>query len=498
MIRILLPVLWPVAAGIAMLFAGCRAERAVARKAFSVLDGCYLAALALEVLFTILAVWRGGSVTLFSLTDTLSLGLRVDGIGSLFAVLTVIMWLLTGLYGVAYLKAERHISRFYGFSLIVPGMLVGLDLAGDLLTLYVFYELMTLTSLPLVLHELTKEAVKAGLKYLFYSVGGAFLALFGIFYLAQAAGSLTFTAGGVFTAETAANAPLLLPAVLCMLVGFGAKAGMFPLHGWLPVAHPAAPAPASAVLSAVITKAGVLAIIRTAYDLVGPAALRGTWLQDAWLTLSLVTVFLGSMLAYREKVFKKRLAYSTVSQVSYVLFGLGLMNPAGFTGALAHVVFHSVIKTCLFLFAGAVIAQTGRKQVGELRGLGRVMPLSLAAYTAASLALIGIPPASGFISKWYLAEGALASDTGAFRFAGPAVLLISALLTAGYLLPLVISGYFPGQVPEEGEKAEALPGTEPPLLMRVPILLLGAAAVLLGCFPGPLLDWIGRLAEAVL
>ncbi len=532
--RVLLPVLWPIAAGVAILVytgmcnskkkalqgspapgetAGDRASGSAVSGTDAVtnagstashgqittLDLIYMAALALETVFVILAAAGGGSVRLFSLTDTLTLGLRVDGLGSLFAVLTSIMWLLTGIHSVAYMKHEEWAERFYGFYLIVVGVLVGLDCAADLVTFYVFYEMMTLTSLPLVLHELTKEAVQAGLKYLFYSVGGAFLALFGIFYLANVCGDLSFTAGGRFTAEMAAGAPLLLTAVFCMIVGFGTKAGMFPLHGWLPIAHPVAPAPASAVLSGVITKAGVLALVRIVYFLVGPDVLRGTWVQAAWMVLALLTVFMGSMLAYCEKVFKKRLAYSTVSQVSYVLFGLSLMNPVGFTGALTHVVFHSVIKTCLFLFAGAVIVVTGWKKVDQLRGLGRVMPLALACYTMASLALIGIPPFSGFVSKWYLATGSLASGTGALGFAGPVVLLISALLTAGYLLPIMIQGYFPGQDFDGKEIAErGLSKKEPSLFMLVPIVILAAAALLLGCFPGPLVTFVETIAAAVM
>ncbi len=504
--RVLLPVLWPIAAGVAILvYTGiCNSKKkapgsTAAHGQVTTLDLIYMAALALETVFVILAAAGGGSVRLFSLTDTLTLGLRVDGLGSLFAVLTSVMWLLTGIHSVAYMKHEESAERFYGFYLIVVGVLVGLDCAADLVTFYVFYEMMTLTSLPLVLHELTKEAVQAGLKYLFYSVGGAFLALFGIFYLANVCGDLSFTAGGRFTAEMAAGAPLLLAAVFCMIVGFGTKAGMFPLHGWLPIAHPVAPAPASAVLSGVITKAGVLALVRIVYFLVGPDVLRGTWVQAAWMVLALLTVFMGSMLAYCEKVFKKRLAYSTVSQVSYVLFGLSLMNPVGFTGALTHVVFHSVIKTCLFLFAGAVIVVTGWKKVDQLRGLGRVMPLALACYTMASLALIGIPPFSGFVSKWYLATGSLASGTGALGFAGPVVLLISALLTAGYLLPIMIQGYFPGQDFDGKEIAErGLSKKEPSLFMLVPIVILAAAALLLGCFPGPLVTFVETIAAAVM
>ena len=362
------------------------------------------------------------------------------------------------------------------------------------------YEMMTLTSLPLVLHEMTKEAVMAGLKYLFYSVAGAFLALFGIFYLYGAAGSLTFTPGGVSMGLSInGHEGLFLGAVCFMLVGFVTKAGMFPLHGWLPTAHPVAPAPASAVLSGLITKSGVLAVIRVAYYIVGPDRLRGTWVQDVWMFLTLLTVFMGSMLAYKEPVLKKRLAYSTVSQVSYILFGLGLFNAAGFVGALSHVVFHSLVKNGLFLAAGAIIFKTGWTRTREMDGLGRVMPVMLGCYTLVSLALIGIPPASGFVSKWYLATGALASGTGVWSWLGPIILLISALLTAGYLLPLAIRGFFPGAGFDEGEiRSRGLGGQEPSWLMTVPMLVLTAGAILFGCFPGQLISMLESIAAAVL
>lgn len=489
----LLAVFMPVLAGILVLALKKLREN---RK---VLTSCFVAALAAEAVLVVLAVARGGSVTLWKLTDAVTLGFRIDAAGGLFAVLTAVMWLLAGIHATSYMKHERDEQRFYGFYLIVAGVLAGLDFSADLVTLYVFYEMMTLTSLPLVLHELTKEAVQAGLKYLFYSVAGAFMALFGIFFLFSICGNLEFTPGGVLAPGAAAGKETLLQvSVFAMIVGFGAKAGMFPLHGWLPTAHPVAPAPASAVLSGVITKAGVIATLRVVYYIVGPSAIRGTWVQYAWMTLTLLTVFMGSMLAYREKVMKKRFAYSTVSQVSYVLFGLSVLEPTAFAGALCHVVFHSVIKDALFLFAGAVIAVTGWTRVEQLRGLGRVMPVTLAFYTLAALALIGIPPASGFVSKWYLATGALASGTGVFGFMGPVILLISALLTAGYLLPITIQGYFPGLDFDDREIRErGLEKKEPEAAMLVPIGILSAASLLLGCFPGPLLGLAQKIAGAV-
>lgn len=490
---LILPVLVPILIGIFVLTAkGLRTNR-------KLMVGTVMASLAVSALLVLAALMAGGSCTLWRLTDTITVGLQVDGISRLFAALTVSVWFLVGLYSVTYMTHEEEEYRFFGFYLIVLGVLIGLDFSANLVTLYVFYEMMTLTSLPLVLHERTKEAVMAGLKYLFYSVAGAFLALFGIFVLAHVSGTLSFQAGGVLEPSAVAGKEgLLLGAVCCMIIGFGTKAGMFPLHGWLPTAHPVAPAPASAVLSGLITKSGVLALIRVVYYIVGPDLIRGTWVQTAWIALTLLTVFMGSMLAYKEPVMKKRLAYSTVSQVSYVLFGLSLLEPTAFVGALSHVVFHSLIKNALFLIAGAVIFQTGWKRVEEMTGLGKIMPVTLVCYTIASLALVGIPPASGFVSKWYLASGALASGTGIWTVAGPVVLLISALLTAGYLLPLTIKGFFPGDdFDEEKPGFKELIGKEPSWQMLVPILILTAGALLFGCFPGRLLVMLGAVAKTV-
>ena len=281
--------------------------------------------------------------------------------------------------------------------------------------------------------------------------------------------------------------------VLLMIIGFGTKAGMFPMHGWLPTALPGAPAPASAVLSGIITKSGVLAIIRIIFYTVGPELVRGTWVQYTWMTLALLTVFMGSMMAYKEKLLKKRLAYSTVSQVAYILFGLSVLNESGMMGALSHFVFHSVVKNGLFLAAGAVIYKTGRKTVGELGGIGKEMPVTMWCFTLASITLVGIPPTSGFISKWYLAMGSLRAGTGFFTWLGPVILLLSAMLTAGYLLPVSIKAFFPGS----DYDYEALQKKEPNLLMTIPMVLYAAAALLLGMFPGAFMGFLQNLAAGL-
>ena len=259
-------------------------------------------------------------------------------LGKFFASVVTIVWVLAGFFSFEYMKHEKNEKRYFAFYLIVFGVLLGLDFSGNLITMYLFYEFMTLTSMPLVLHNQSREAIMAALKYLFFSFAGAYMALFGVYFIYRYGTTLEFTAGGVIEASVLQqNSTLFLVVTMLMLVGFGVKAGMFPLHAWLPSAHPVAPGPASAVLSGIIVKGGVLAVIRVVYQLIGVEFLRGSIVQTIWLILTLLTVFMGSMLAFREPVLKKRLAYSTVSQLSYILFGLAVMQSQALTGSLLHV-----------------------------------------------------------------------------------------------------------------------------------------------------------------
>lgn len=453
-----------------------------------------------SVVLALAAAWSGNSsLTLFYLMDEIPIYFHVDAVGRLFLTVTSIIWVAVGFYAFSYMKHEGAEKRFFGFFLLLYGVLVALDFAGNLVTFYFFYELMTLVSMPLVLHNGSKEAIMAALKYLFYSMLGAYCALFGIYFLYQNCDTLTFTAGGTLNLVLAdSNRGILCFAIFMMLIGFGAKAGMFPLHAWLSAAHPAAPAPASAALSSIIVKSGILAMIRSVYYIIGADFIQGTWVQKVWMSLALVTVFMGSMLAYKEKVFKKRLAYSTVSQVSYIVFGLALLNETAFVGSLLHFVYHAVMKCALFLTAGIFLYHTGKTRVDEYAGIGKRMPVTLWCYTFASLGLIGIPPASGFISKWYLAQGALESDAGIFRMAGPVILLLSALLTAGYLLPVTIQGFLPGKGCQEQEAEKGEMKIEKVDKMVFVLLILAVLTVVLGILPNPLLQYAGRIAETVM
>lgn len=481
----ILPVLFPILAGILLLLLKPFGKR----KYLMIYTGIVLCMTALLVLT---AVMQGSiTFTAFYLTKTLPVIFKIDEVSRLFVLLVSLIWVSCGFFSFEYMKHDTEEKRFYGYYMILYGILAGLDFSGNLITFYIFYELMTLASVPLVLHTRTKESIMAGLKYLFYSLAGAYMVLFGLYILHKYANTLTFSPGGTLNlSQIEGKEGLLLLTAFLMILGFGVKAGSFPLHAWLPTAHPAAPAPASAALSGIIVKSGILGMIRVVYDLFGVDFLKDTWVQTVWIVLSLITVFMGSMLAYMEKGFKKRLAYSTVSNLSYIMFGLALLNPIGMQGALYHVVFHAIVKCGLFLFAGAVIVKTGRTQVAQLSGIGKIMPLATSCFTVFSLALIGIPPTSGFLSKWFLLLGSLENGQAWYRYAGPAILLISALLTAGYLLPISIKGFLPEK--EESEKKVELSP-----FMSVPLLVLAFLAVFFGIFPGSLNEFIHAITVLI-
>ena len=301
---------------------------------------------------------NGELITLWRITDSLSIAFRMDYPARAFACLVAFIWPLVTLYAFEYLRRRPPVDRFYAFFLSTFGILIGVACAGNLLTLYLFYELMTFMTLPLVMHSQKRESIRATISYLLYSLTGAAMALGGFFFFHVYGVSMDFTPGGFLdmakiTAEN--NRDMLLTVTFLTLLGFGAKAGIVPLHAWLPTAHPQAPTPASAVLSGLITKAGVIAMFRVVYYVVGDDFLRGTWVQTALLCMALLTIFTGSMMAYIEKHLKKRIAWSSVSQVSYVVFAMMLLTPDGVRGAVMQIAAHAMAKSCLFLSAGVVI-----------------------------------------------------------------------------------------------------------------------------------------------
>lgn len=417
--------------------------------------------------------------TLWKISDVLSFSYKFDGVSKVFLTALIVLWASAGVYSLYYMKDKFKLKRYYTFYFLVFAVMCAMAVSANLFTYYANYEFMTILSAPLVMHEETKEARRAGFKYLMYSFFGAYFVLFGFGVLYQYTNGLEFVLGGnLDMSKVAGHEGLVLLAVFFMIIGFGVKAGMWPLHAWLTSAHPIAVSPASAVLSGVIVKAGVTGIIRVLYYVVGIDFVKGTWVQYTWSILTLLTVLMGSMLAYFEPVLKRRLAYSTISQVSYILFGLSLFNDVAYKGAMLQFVAHAFAKCALFLIAGVLIHICGSTKVDDMKGMGRKHPVLMWSYIFAALSMIGIPPTGGFIAKWYLMIGAVESEINVLYWLGPVILLVSALLTAGYLLPLAIKSFIGVDDTESHGHDEKLPA-----VCVVPIVVLVAASILVGLVP---------------
>lgn len=430
-------------------------------------------------------------ITLWRVTENLSIAFRLDFPARAFSCLVAFIWPLVTLYAFEYLRRRPPVDRFYAFFLSTFGILIGVACAGNLLTLYLFYELMTFMTLPLVMHTQRRDSIRATVVYLLYSLIGAALALGGFFFFQVYGVSMDFTPGGVLdiakiTSEN--NQSMILTVTFLTILGFGAKAGLVPLHAWLPIAHPMAPTPASAVLSGLITKAGVIAMFRVVYYVVGADFIRGTWVQTTLLYMALLTIFTGSMMAYVEKHFKKRIAWSSVSQVSYVVFAMMLLSPEGIRGAVLQIAAHAMSKSCLFLSAGVVIYFTLQgvhyHYADQLIGIGKELPITMTCFALASISLIGLPVTGGFTAKWYMASGAL--NLGGLGIFGIIILMISALLTAGYLLPIVTDAFFPGK----DFDYSSVPSIRLSWNMKIPLLFLSAGSIAVGLFAGFLINFV--------
>ena len=473
-------ILFPIIAGILASVIRAASYRSLCRR--------YAVISVVSAALGLLAILYAEEITLLTFAENVTLTFALDGLGKFFLAAVLILYTCAAFYAMEYMKMEENRPTFFCFFYISLGALIAVCAADNLVTVYLAFEMATLTTVPLVLHERTKAAVAAGLKYLFYSIGGALMGLFGVFFVYHyGMAGRSFVPGGFLDqAAVAGNEGILLAAVMAAIVGFGTKAGMYPMHGWLPTAHPIAPAPASALLSGIIAKAGVIAVIRLVYYCVGPEFIRGTYVQYAWMILSMITIFMGSMMAFLEKNMKKRLAYSTVSQISYIMLALSLLSDGGLRGALLHVMSHASSKGCLFLCAGVFIYTLGRRGVDELSGIGRQMPIVMCCFLAASLSLVGIPPMGGFLSKWVIALNIADDGMKVLSVLPVVILLISAMLTAGYLFPVAFRSFFPGNdvsLPEESE--------EPNALMTVPMILLCCVSLVMGIWGVRILEGIG-------
>lgn len=405
--------------------------------------------------------------------------LKIDSLSLLFAALSAVLWLLTTIYAIGYLRDTPNLSRFFGFFSLCVTATVGIAFAGNLVTFLLFYEMLTLVTYPLVAHFGTKAALKAARTYLFYALGGGLALFVGTVWLTVLVGPVEFRAGGASeVAALAADRPDTAIAIFALLAaGLGVKSALFPLHSWLPRAM-VAPAPVSALLHAVaVVKAGVFGLTRLIDDLYGVSVAAALGVLTPLLVVAATTIIYGSLRALTQDDIKKRLAYSTVSQVSYIVLGLSMVGVAATTGGVVHLVHQGLAKITLFFCAGLVAETLGITKIAQLAGLGKRMPLTALAFTVAAMSMIGLPPLAGFISKWQLGLGAL--DSGSTWVL--AILATSALLNAAYFLPVVLAMWFRPQPQDLGADVgpgahEASAATRTRLLEAPPSLLLPTLA----------------------
>ena len=433
--------------------------------------------------------------TVVNYTGDLSITFKIDGLGMVFGGLVATLWPLATLYAFEYMTKEERESVFFMFYTMTYGVTLGIAFAGNLLTMYFFYELLTLVTVPLVMHTLTREAILASRKYLYYSLGGAAFAFIGMIFVIIYGDTLSFTYGGVLNlAKIGDRTNILLLIYVMAFMGFGVKAAICPFNSWLPEAG-VAPTPVTALLHAVaVVKSGAFATMRLTYYCFGVDFVRGTWAQKLLMAIVLITILYGSGQALRETHIKRRLAFSTISNLSYILFGVVIMTPLGLVGALSHMVFHAVMKIASFFCAGAIMHETERHYIHELDGLGYKMPGVFTVFTFSALALMGVPGLCGFISKWNLAQAAVSSGNTE-AYIGIAFLMVSALLRAIYMMTIVIRAFFPGN----GFDYTALEGIKDPnWKMMVPLYIFVAGMILFGLFSQPIVDLFGKIGAGVL
>jgi multicomponent Na+:H+ antiporter subunit D len=431
--------------------------------------------------------------TRIAILPDIDLVLSADAMSVMMTALSGTLWFLTTLYAIAYLETSpQSRSRFFGFFSLCVSSTIGIALAGNLITFLMFYEMLTLSTYPLVVHRGTPESMRAGRIYIVYTFGGGAVFLIGVAWLNALVGPVAFTEGGMLAPYGDALAIQLRVIFLLMIAGLGVKAALVPLHGWLPEAM-VAPAPVSALLHAVaVVKAGAFGIVRVVYDVYGIEFSAELGLLDPLAAVAAVTIVYGSIRALFQDELKKRLAFSTVSQVSYIVLGVSLLGPVATIGGIVHLVHQGLMKITLFFCAGNFGEMLGVHHISQMNGTGRRMPWTMAAFTLGALGMIGVPPLAGFISKWYLGTGGLAAGQPWVI----AVLVASSLLNAAYFLPIIYRGWFrePAQPCSEGPFSCHLKTHWMLLLPPLATALLALLAGLLANAPFSPLEWARLIA----
>lgn len=463
------------------------------RRSPNIREGCSLAAgvmMFIIVLSMVPAVLAGNTLnyTLLSIAPGLSFAFKVDAMGILFAITASFLWILTTFYSIGYMRSlkEHAQTRYYLCFALTLSATIGVAFAANLLTLVFAYEFVGIFAYPLVVHNETKEAYAKGNKYIFYLFLTAKLFMFAAILSYSLSDTLDFKPNGVFPSD--ADPTLLTIIFILFVLGIGAKAGIMPFHSWLPAAM-IAPTPVSALLHAVaVVKVGVFTLLRVGLFTFGLDTLKQLDVGTPLVYFVCFTIVAASVVALTRDNLKARLAYSTISQLSYIILGMALLTTAGVTGGVLHIVNHAFAKITLFFCAGAIFVASGKTKVSELNGIGKQMPFTMAAFTIASLSLIAFPPFAGFLTKWYLISGSVESE----QYYAVAVLVTSSILNACYFLPIVYAAYF-RDLPS-GEKAER---REAPAIAVVPLMLTAIGTLVLFFAPSVFLDLAKMVSASV-
>ncbi len=413
----------------------------------------------------------------------LVIGFTLEPLGMLFSLIASFLWIITSLYAIGYMRGhhEKNQTRFYFFFAVAIFATLGIAFAGNMLTLFIFYEFLTLSTFPLVTHAGTEKAKHAGRVYLGILIGTSIgFMLVAIAWTWNATGTLDFKAGGILEGKVTESAAGIL--LLLYIFGIG-KAALMPFHRWLPAAM-VAPTPVSALLHAVaVVKAGVFTVIKVVVYIFGVDFLANGVTTDWLLYLSGFTIIAASVIALRQDNLKRRLAYSTISQLSYVVMATAILAPMSIIGAVMHIAAHAFGKITLFFCAGSILVASHKTEVSQLDGIGRRMPWTMAAFAVGALSMIGIPPVAGFISKWYILSGAF--DSGQMLAVG--VIVLSTLLNAGYFLPIIYRAFFKNPVDDGEMHGEA------PVPIVIALTITASITFLIFLFPGPFLELARQL-----
>ena len=486
-LMLLIAILIPTVCGVATLRIPFRSVRSL--HAYIEIVALCTTAVVFWLLFTV----SGESATLYNFAPGFAVQFALDGCGKLYAALVAIMWPIVLLYAFSYMDHENRQRSFFGFYILTYGATLGICFSANLLTLFLFFEMLSFSTLPLVAYYQNHESMFGARKYAAYLFGGAALA-----FVAVVVGTLYSNTGSFhYGGDLVGTLPMETMRIIYLLgfFGFGIKAAIFPFHAWLPAAS-CAPTPVTALLHAVaVVNTGVFSVVRLTWYAFGPELLRGSWVQAVCLLFAALTLLITAVFAVRERHVKRRLAYSTVSNLSYMLFGILLLTPMGLTAGLAHLVFHSVTKITLFMCIGSFMHATGKSYLADVNGVGKVMPVTFVCYTISALSLLGVPLLCGFVSKWRLLLAG-ADEGSPAAYIGIAALLLSAFLCALYGLSVSVRAFFPTEGTDhyEGHPRHHEGGWR----MIVPLCVFTLSEIVLGVWPERLITFLTRIAEGLL